>query len=300
MGLLAVVSGPGCKGSVDMTGVAPVARSCTQSSDCSAGQRCEQGVCVAEECGALECQPGAAKCVGEASTRCELSWEDGCPHWTPLEECGPNARCVDGRCLDIGSCTDECQEGLVSCTADKTAVVACQRDPSGCFVAVVQEQCGPHQVCEAGQCVCRDSCQPGETRCTQTGEVQTCEGPDGQGCGYWGAQTVACGPHQVCEAGQCRCQEDCTVGTMVCTGTNTGRPCMGLDEDGCPYLGAEETCYADMVCDSEYKKCMPHTDTRCYGVNECLYYGQKKCMDENYYGNCVYGDDGCLHWDCTS
>ncbi len=337
----------GCRGKVSVSKAGPTAQSCTLDSDCPSGMQCVQDMCVGQGCD-VSCQVGERSCQGDVVVACYLDSED-CPHLFAQWRCESDRVCVDGMCVSEG-CVPACQLDERSCRGGNV-VTACERDDSGCPVVVEKETCGAdehcdkgrcvsndvcsnecslgetacsenglpsecqvaetgcltfvastpcqeHQVCDGGQCRCQDSCQAGQSRCGDGGGVQQCLGPDANGCTYWGEEQP-CGPHQSCNAGVCECIPSCEPGSSQC-GPGGGEQTCETDADGCAYLSDEQECYADMECVASEGRCMPHTDSSCYAVNECLYYGQKKCMDTDYYGTCRYGDDGCLHWDCST
>ncbi len=262
---------------------------------CDSDEVCRDGVCVPPGCQAL-CQVGERSCQGNDVMVCR-SDDAGCPALVMEKTCASDEHCQDGTCVSNEHCDDVCALGDTVCSDDGVPA-SCQPSETGCLALVPQAACLEHQVCKEGQCQCAETCQAGQTRCGQGGGIQECLGPDGGGCTYWGAEQP-CGEHQACVDGACQCQGGCNPGSTQC-GPNDGVQTCQTDADGCNFMGPEQECYADMSCVASEGKCMPHTDPSCFGVNECLYYGQKKCMDPNYYGNCKYGDDGCLHWDCST
>jgi len=43
---------------------------------------------------------------------------------------------------------------------------------------------------------------------------------------------------------------------------------------------------------------MPDTPEECFDINQCDYATQFVCMNDYQYRECLYGDGGCLYWDC--
>jgi hypothetical protein len=292
---LGIGLGYGCdKGVIQATD-----RSCDTEADCRADETCLNEQCVSETC-PQTCLPGEATCREGGLSVCVVN-RQRCPQWDEATPCGDSRRCVDGSCIDISGCVDECAEGELQCAGDGSAVMACDVSTNGCLVLVVEEDCAPNGQCSANQCVCQDACTEGQTECGPNGGVRSCAGPDADGCLYWDDE-VACGAHQECDvgSGQCLCSEECSAGQTEC-GPNGGvRTCEGPDGDGCTYWSAEEACYPELVCVEDEGACLPDTPEHCYTVNECLYEGQKLCTTSTDYRVCEEdGYTGCLHWSPT-
>jgi len=73
---------------------------------CSAGQRCQGGGCVVDEC-AEECvSSGARQCSGDDYQTCGNYDSDRCLEWSASASCGENKRCIAGLCSIITSSAD--------------------------------------------------------------------------------------------------------------------------------------------------------------------------------------------------
>lgn len=294
-GLLWALLGTACgKGVIHTTD-----RTCTSVSDCRPDEICLNEKCVAESC-SPSCLPGETTCRHDGLSVCIIN-QQRCPEWGDPAACGQQSRCVEGECIDVSGCSDECTEGQLSCAGDESAVMVCDLGLDGCLTFLLHEECGPNGLCSGDRCVCQDACVANETECGAGGGVRTCAGPDADGCLYWGDE-VPCGPHQQCDTGvgQCVCAVTCTVGATEC-GPNGGvRTCEGPGGDGCAYWSAEEPCYPELVCAEDEGACMPDTPEHCYTVNDCLYEGQKLCTTSTEYRVCERDSyTGCLHWTPT-
>ncbi|MCD6497023.1 MAG: hypothetical protein J7M25_01810 [Deltaproteobacteria bacterium] len=296
---LSVLSGmAGCEGRVTSSGSLSGFSICSRSADCRNGDQCIDHYCIGAGC-SQECLPGQRQCQTDGVVICERD-VNHCPFWTKPQPCQDGERCVEGLCQDVGSCQDACTLDATTCSNGGNTVQVCSVGPGGCLSFVDQTPCDEHQVCNQGACVCNDSCQASQQRCNANGHLETCQGPDADGCTFW-AEEVTCGEHQTCTNNACTCSESCQAGQTQCGPGGGQQTCQGPDADGCTFWGAEEDCYDTMQCDADRGKCMPHTSDACYDVNECLYYGQKICQPDGVsYRQCSYGDDGCLHWDCST
>ncbi|MEQ8272465.1 MAG: hypothetical protein RMA76_03140 [Deltaproteobacteria bacterium] len=188
---------------------------CVFGSDCSDGERCLEGRCVA----------GAA-----TAERCENDLE-----------CPANQRC--------SALYGECVDGARSCSADAECGdgTYCYLDRSVCSQCNLDVHCAGTSICVEGLCAdpivaacASDSeCSPPSTICAATGCVD--------GCGVAG-----CGFGETCNLGTGRCeveQPECTSDVQC------GAPARVCDAyacvDGCVIAG----CAGSMICNEGTGRC---------------------------------------------
>ncbi len=178
-------------------------------SPCDAGQRCEQGRCVAND---AQCEDecdiqGAANCdSGNGATGlrvCDQFDQDPCLDLGPLMPCEPTEFCELGSCVE--PCADECVSRARQCT--ETGVEVCGNfDGDPCVEWGAAVMCRPDQRCDGGACVdmeveCEDECPGGERRCTPDGP-QLCADHDDDPCVEW-SSPAPCNDEQDCLDGVC-------------------------------------------------------------------------------------------------
>lgn len=171
-----------------------VAALCLALASCGPASNCED-----------RCDPGEASCTPDGQVRtCTEPDAQGCFDWSPPSPCAATQRCDDGTCR----CDDECTAGNVICGPDGGRITCAGPDPQGgCFVWGDEEPCGPHQLCSAGECLCRNACTPGTTVCDGDEAVATCTGPDDDGCFFFD-EPEPCPAYRHCSYAVGRCVRD--------------------------------------------------------------------------------------------
>ena len=174
-------------------------------------------VCVAGQCTAAVCTPGAGACIGGAASACAA---DG-GGWNK-QVCAPGTSCKSG--ATGATCAKQiCTPGVATC--ENNAVSSCATD--GLSIGVTDD-CnqlalgGEKRICVAGTCVLA-TCKSGETSCAPGGELLTCQANGSD----W--KSSACGLGQTCAGGSCTAQV-CTPGSSKCGG-NTALVCNAQGTD---------------------------------------------------------------------
>ncbi len=175
----------------------------------------------------------------------------------------------------------ECEPGERSCQDSKT-LATCARSTGG-TPRLVTTTCLDDEECRQGDCVelprtCSDLCTPPETRCTTTGEVETCADHSGDGCSEFGGAR-GCDAGQVCDPadGLCKmstCTDSCVEGETACEDVLLTTCVRG--SNGCLSLGQGKECAAGEACSA--------------GV--CM--GGATCEDECTMGELACSGDGKL------
>ncbi len=174
---------------------------------CGLAETCRAGACV------IACREGERACVDPGGTmRCADLAGDPQHCGACGNACGPSTRCSNGACVD--RCADDEHECLALGEGDPAPMCArLDRDPRNC--GTCGRECGPEEVCAAGQCHPR--CDAGETACAgpTSGGVERCvdTSRDPEHCGACG---VRCGYGELCDNG--RCGVRCGVGFTACQG----------------------------------------------------------------------------------
>ena len=147
----------------------------------------------------------------------------------------------------------ECAAGERTCQDTRT-LATCARSGDG-SLRLVTTTCLDSEECRDGDCVdlprmCDDTCTPPETRCTPTGDVETCSDHNGDGCNEFGAAR-ACDPGQICDPadGLCKmssCTDQCTEGQTNCEDTLITTCAMSAM--GCLDWGPAKECPEGQVC----------------------------------------------------
>ena len=146
--------------------------------------------------------------------------------------------------VDSGpTCLHECALGARTCIPSGAEARECVAGADGCYRWQTAEVCGPRQGCPVDRCECQGGgCTPGQVRCGAGGGLQTCDGPDADGCTGWGAE-VACPTGLVCNATLLQCKPDTPTacfpinecdydGQVWCTSSAKYRQCV-YAPDGC-------------------------------------------------------------------
>lgn len=175
----------------------------------------------------------------------------------------------------------ECVPGERTCQDSRT-LATCARSTAG-TPSLVTTTCLDNEECRDGDCVelqrdCSDLCTPPETRCTTTGEVETCADHDVDGCNEFGG-AVACDAGQVCDPadGLCKamsCTDECTEGATSCEDELIATCATGAG--GCLVFGQGKEC-------PEGETCM---------AGACM--GGAMCEDECTLGELACSGDGRL------
>ena len=211
-------------------------------SACGSGERCVEGSC--QDVGSCQdaCTLDAITCSDDNTTVriCAID-ADGCLSFVDRNLCGEHQECNQGSCI----CADSCQTSQKRCGPNGQLQTCQAADADGCtYWDVPGTACGEHQVCTDGACVCTGSCQAGQTQCGSGGGQQTCQGPDGDGCTYWGPEDD-CYDTMQCDADRGKCMP------------HTSAACYDTNE--CLYYG-QKICQPDAV---SYRQCS-------YGDDGCL------------------------------
>jgi hypothetical protein len=192
--------------------VAPDEPECVDRSDCSSGQVCLDGKCESrnDSCVFNEECDGDAKCVdGQCNSTCSES-----------SECGPNERCRQGLCEQIGCRRSaDCAAGEVC--VDAYCAASCQRD-ADCGTGYL---CNPLGYCEKDPDVeCRSTAECARDEICSQGSCQT-----------------ACSCNQQCDTG-----EVCNLDSGLCEDPNAPDPAPECEDDcDCP---SGMSCSTDGVC----------------------------------------------------
>lgn len=149
----------------------------------------------------------------------------------------------------------ECTPGERECTDPKT-LATCAVSTTG-VPRLVTTACLDAEVCQQGDCVprtveCSDTCVPPATRCTSSGEVETCADHDGDGCVEFGS-AVACDAGQQCDPsdGLCKaasCTDSCTEGETSCEGELIST--CATSPAGCLAFSPGKECPDEGVCEA--------------------------------------------------
>lgn len=228
----------------------------------------------------------------------------------------------------------DCEPGVRTCQ-DTLTLATCARSQDG-TPRLVTTTCLDTEECRDGDCVelprdCSDTCTPPETRCTQTGEVETCSDHNGDSCNEFGGAR-ACDAGEVCDAadglckmsmctdecaeGETSCEDDlittCVTGVEGCLGFGPAKECPegqacadGTCED---VAGCEDECTeGETVCsgDGNLRECRTDVDadscteftagTACPGTDVCR---QGECVAENAcQDQCLAGEQVCVNND---
>ncbi len=211
---------------------------------CQEGSFCDQGLC-ASSC-VNDCSAGDFYCTETGGVaQCELQ-PNGCFEYVPYpceHGCAIGEGCIgpDGGTV----CPPpECAAGESRCAGDN--VETCLFDPDGCLMWE-QFACGAQTTCQGGECVqqCEGECIAGDTRCTDSGQIEVCE--LGGLCTVWTAP-MDCPAGGVCTNDQCvgDCTSVCTVGDTACVAAHAYRTC--VDVGGCAVWGGARYCFGDDIC----------------------------------------------------
>jgi hypothetical protein len=104
---------------------------------CELGLTCEDGTCVHK----LVCEPGTARCEGTHTlVTCNASGTD-----EDVTPCASDEECRGDRCVPMAR---PCTPGHPSCSADGTAVIACEDESR----QQVRKSCPAGNLCRAGAC----------------------------------------------------------------------------------------------------------------------------------------------------
>ena len=183
--------------------------------------------------------------------------------------------------VDPNNITGECTVGERTCQDTRT-LATCARSSAG-TPSLVTTTCLDSEECRDGDCVelprdCSDLCTPPETRCTTTGEVETCADHNADGCTEFGGAT-ACDAGEICDPadGLCKmtdCTDQCAEGETSCE-DELITTC-ATAADGCLRFGQGKECGAGEACQA--------------GV--CM--GGAMCTDECTEGELACSGDGKL------
>ncbi|AKU99071.1 hypothetical protein AKJ09_05735 [Labilithrix luteola] len=233
------------------------------------------------------CTEGARSCEGAGFASCERG-PSGCTGWSAIEKCASGEFCSAGRCTK--SCTNQCTEGSVQCSATSNGISTCAKQPSGCTDWSAPVACSSPKVCSGGQCVsqCTNQCTVGAKQCSGIGNgVATCVLKP-SGCTDWDAP-VACDGNTACSGGQCvsQCTNQCTVGAKQCAGVGNGVATCVVKASGCTDWDTPAPCDANKTCSGG--QCL----TQC--TNQCTA-GAKQCSGQGV-ATCVVKPSGCTDWD---
>ncbi len=228
-GTLVVCEGPDKSGCTNWS----PPRKCGPAQICLGGQ----GACVCRDV----CQLTETSCGDNGGQRlCVGPDDDGCYAWGKEEDCAEGETCVGGSC----ACDKACQPGESRCD-EEGLLLTCLEPAAGesCPTWSQPEPCPAHQACFAGACQCLDPCQPEDVVCEGDAGKTTCQGPDDEGCSYWG-EAIACLDGLVCNPAYVACLEETPV------------DCDQINE--CGYLG-QKLCMSDTqyrACKNAYDGCL--------------------------------------------
>lgn len=245
---------------------------CVEAADCpSPRQDCAEGVCVCRH-GCEEQESGCNDELSEWSCQEDVG---GCRQ-PVIEACPDQHACSDGACERVCApnyCQDNAlQEGAhcdgrarVLCGADDICGVESEREncrgdtryclEGDCVECLEDQQCpSPRQTCEAGSCICRDTCQDEDVGCLNDETAWTCAVDEGA-CRYM--ETSACDDGFICAEGACI--RDCADNACQRAQQGEGMLCDGdrrvhcREVDGC-YL---ERFWQDCGCGCADGVCAP-------------------------------------------
>jgi len=229
--------------------------------DC-ADNDCFQNTACFASCVDL-CTDGTSICDGAGTRTCELDTNLGCRVFGAVTACNNGLVCSGGAC--VATCTDQCTENAKQC-ASTGAIVECQRLSTGCtdWVLGANGNCATGEVCSGGACVprasCTNQCTAGASRCTASGQVETCVQLS-SGCTDWTFPSN-CPSGQACQAGgtTCTALPTCTQGQTRCgTSSPTVETCDGNGNwtatQMCPQACLNGACTAAATCTPGNVRC---------------------------------------------
>ena len=238
--------------------------------DCTGGADCLSGIC---KLGTLSCSRGApAQCLNPRNA------QDG-------TVCGADQVCNGGSCIACKagqSCVPAvCKVGVTDCSSGAQVCASAQNAPDG-------TNCGAGKVCVAGGCVtCAQgaACNPAGNTCQQ-GTINCAGGVPS--CTFTAnvADGTGCGPSQTCQAGACRCANQCaTAGVTSCPAVNgtTQSTCTLDAATGCLVLKAT-ACPTNQTCQG----------TACACNNTCTTAGTSQCAGATQIQTCTKDANNCL------
>ncbi len=238
------------------------------------------------------CTENDRQCVTGGYQECGDFDSDPCLEWGPVVACSAGEKCIDGDCQD--TCVDECTDGSVKCNTDGTATIACELNTtSGCWEWGAEVACNGGETCSGGQCstTCVDECTEGSRQCSGDGYQICATDHDADACTEWGAVT-ACGSTESCSDGYCSttCTNECTQGSVQCSGSTGVQSCGDFDSDPCLEWGPVVPCDTGETCSNG--TCSTSCDDECdsAGDTQCTPSGGgfQTCGD--------YDTDSCLEW----
>ncbi|MBH24909.1 MAG: hypothetical protein CMH57_10735, partial [Myxococcales bacterium] len=260
---------------------------------------CVDGMCVPDPCPEDQCDEGASRCTEGGDVETCQEGEDGCFAFAVGEECADGEICVeaDGEASCEFDCPEACTPDAQRCGEDGD-VETCELDSNGCFTFGVSTACTDAEICVeadgAATCEerCPDECQSGTSRCTEDGDVETCqEGEDG--C-FAFAMATDCTDRQSCSeadgVAQCvdNCPGECELDATRCNMDGDVETCQE-GGDGCYVFELTEDCQGGLVCDDMDGSAACEVDC---GV-ECSA-GTTRCSEGGDVESCQEGPDGCL------
>ncbi|MBN2494950.1 MAG: hypothetical protein JXR96_10200 [Deltaproteobacteria bacterium] len=234
------------------------------------------------------CVAGETRCVTGGFQECGDFDGDDCTEWSQVTACEPGEVCSDGVCRP--ACEDECSQGSVRCNDEGTATQECMVDSMGCWIWGVEVDCLAGETCSEGVCraICVDECEPGSRQCHGNG-YQVCVWSGTDSCKEWGS-TTQCPVGETCSDGYCStgCTNECTSGSVRCSGIAGFQVCGDHDSDACLDWGPTIPCPAGEMCSngecdvSCADECEARNDTQCTtsggGYQVCDYYGASPCL----------------------
>lgn len=251
-----------------------------------------------------ECEAGEQVCDGDAGYRsCGQHDEDSCLELSAVVTCTDGSVCETDRC--VAPCRDECPVGGTLCADENTVATCGNFDSDICRESGSPISCGSGERCEQGTCVDENTACTNE--CANAGEVvcfgdavRTCGSFDSDACLDLGPP-VACGPGDVCSAGQCQafCVDECsTPGEDECAGDGV-RTCGDADNDGCLEWSAAVACTGGTYCSEG--SCVETCTDECAmagqavctpdgtGVSQCGQFDSDACLDRSSGTACPTG-----------
>jgi hypothetical protein len=254
--------------------------------------RCDEGAtCVAGACHTPTSCEGGPACTGVqtcCTTGCADTSSDPQNCGKCGFACGPDATCVESKCVNGPSCHGEpACTGSESCCADGCTDTS--DDPTNC--GRCGKACAAGETCSGGKCQSTAACNMGPPcmtglECCPSGCTDTSGDP--QNCGMCGK---ACAPDATCVGGICRPANSCNGGP-ACTGSEqccgTGCANTTTDDNNCGKCG--KVCPLGESCISS--TCTPVTT--CNSGPACVT-GQTCCpsgctdtsSDQNHCGDCT-------------
>lgn len=236
---------------------------CAQDTDCSTGQKCDNGTCKTTGTGG--CNPACGtgeKCVNDKCVQCQSD-----------TDCQPNQACDNnGKCVDKNGCNPPCPSGQ-KCV--NQACVECEQDTD----------CQSGQTCNSGKCEAKSGCNPPcptgqqciNNACVQCVKDQDCAATETCTNGKCVAKPPACNPP--CQSGetcvnnkcvQCQKDADCQSGQtcdsngkcVAQSGCNppcaSGQKCVN---NACVECTQDADCASTETCTNG--KCTPKTPPQC-------------------------------------